>query len=118
MRLDRETARLFEYLEEEENKKRKTEEQGSNAEEGGAASSSGAAAKTGEAPRSRGGVPLGTDTSTLEECFKSVFGESAEEVAVPEKRGEAKRETEDDGADSTRARVDVEQRGVQRDSDD
>ncbi len=87
-RLESKTARLFEYLEEEENKKGKAEEQGNKTEEGGASSSSAAAARTGEAPRSRGGVLVGKHTSKVEEYFRSVFGESIAEVANREKRGE------------------------------
>ncbi len=48
----------------------------------------------GDEPRSRGGVPLGTDTSTMEEYFKIVFGESPEEVVDRERRGEIKRKSE------------------------
>ncbi len=46
-----------------------------------------------------------------------MFGESVEETVNREKRGEAKRNAEDDGADSKKARSEVEQRGVKRDSD-
>ena len=82
--------------EEAEKRKRKAEAQvGREAvETGGAAASTGDAAMRGDEPRSRGGVPLGTDTSTMEECFKSVFGESTEEVADRERRGEIKRKSE------------------------
>jgi hypothetical protein len=48
----------------------------------------------------------------MEEYFKSVFGERAEEVANRENREEVKRNAEDDGADGKKARAEVEQRGV------
>ncbi len=56
----------------------------------------------------------------LEEYFRSVLGESTEEIVNREKRGEAKRKAEDDGADNKKARAEAEaeQRGVKRGSDD
>ncbi len=41
-------------------------------------------------------MPLGTGTSTMEENFRSMFGESAEEVAEREQRKEIKRKSEGD----------------------
>ncbi len=62
-RLDRETGRLFEYMdEEEENKKKKAKTAERSGESEASASSRGPAAREGEVPRSRGGVPTTADS--------------------------------------------------------
>ncbi len=62
-------------------------------------------------------MPLGTDTSTLEEYSWSAFGEKVQRRSPVEKRGEAKRKAQDGGADSKKARAEIEYRGVKRYSD-
>ena len=61
VRLERETERLFEYLEEEENKK-KAKASEDQRESMPSASSSGPAAAQENVPRSRGGVPMAADS--------------------------------------------------------
>ena len=61
-RLVRETERLFEYLEEEENKKKRARASEGEGDSKPSASSSGPAPAEEKVPRSRGGVPMATDS--------------------------------------------------------
>ena len=70
-RLERETERLFEFLEEEEKKKTGVSEP--------SASSSGPAPAQERVPRSRGGVPMATDSEIHGEVHKRKAGDVAEE---------------------------------------
>ena len=81
-RFVRETERLFEHLEEEEeNKKRKTKVSEESGESKPSASSSGPAAAKETVPRSRGGVPMATDSGdSVQETVKRKAEDGEREV--------------------------------------
>ncbi len=78
-RLERETERLFERLEEEENKQKKARASESSGESKASASSSGPATPEREVPRSRGGVPMSADSGdSVPETAKRNIGDSGQ----------------------------------------
>ena len=76
-RLVRETERLFEHLEEEENQKKRARASESDGDSKPSASSSGPALAEEQVPRSRGGVPMATDSGdSRQEAAKRKIGDS------------------------------------------
>ncbi len=101
MRLVRETERLFEYLEEEENKKKRTKVSEESGESKPSASSSGPVAAKETVPRSRGGVPMATDSGdSVQETVKRKAEDGGRQVGEElkdqekdmERRGERSKE--------------------------
>ena len=99
-RLERETERLFEFLEEEEKKKTGAGagEQKTGASEGmktgvsePSASSSGPAPAQERVPRSRGGVPMATESEAHGEVHKRKAGDVAEEDMKDKKEQDMER---------------------------
>ncbi len=82
-RLVRETERLFEYLEEEENKKKRANISEEKGESMPSASSSGPAVAQGAVPRSRGGVPMATDSG---DSAQEIVKRKAEDVSKKQEK--------------------------------
>ena len=105
-RLVREKERLFEHLEEEENKKKRTKMSEESGESKPSASSSGPAPAEETVPRSRGGVPMATDS-----------GDSVQET-VKRKAEDGEREVGEELKDKKNRTGKEEERGAKRSVDD
>ena len=93
MILEREAERLFDYLEEEENKKKITKMSVESGESKPSASSSGSPAAKETVPRSRGGVPMATDSGdSVQETVKRKAEDGEREVGEELKDKEKDRE--------------------------
>ncbi len=76
-RVEHETERQFEHLEEEENRKKNAKTSENSGESKPSASSSGPAAPEEEAPKSRGGSPMAADLGdSVPETAKRRIGDS------------------------------------------
>jgi hypothetical protein len=94
-RLVRETERMFEYLEEDENKKKKENMSDDKGESMPSASSSGPALAQGAVPRSRGRVPMATDSGdSAQETVKRKAEDVEQEAGMKDKKNKTGKEEE------------------------